>query len=79
MYFVKKSYDVFYGPQKIVLSLLSPSLCHTPSLFLNEIMKNQVLNKIVSSKMKTSTNAALMFSIYNKYKVGKIFLKYKHE
>jgi hypothetical protein len=31
----------------------SLSLCHTPSLFLNEIMKNQVLNKIVCSMMES--------------------------
>jgi hypothetical protein len=45
-------------------------LCHTPSLFLNEIMKNQVPNKIVCSVMK-NFNATLMISIYNKYKQEK--------
>jgi hypothetical protein len=40
----KISYNVFHWPPKV-----SPPLCHTRSLFLNEIMKNQVLNKIVCS------------------------------
>jgi hypothetical protein len=46
------------------------SLCHTPSLFLNELKKNQVLNKTVYSVMK-NFNVTLMFSVYNKYEEGK--------
>jgi hypothetical protein len=49
------------------------SLCHTPSLFLSKIMKNQVSNKIVYSVMKIF-NATKMFSIYIKDKDGKNFL-----
>jgi hypothetical protein len=55
-----------------------PSLCQTPCLFLNERMKNRVLNKILCSVMK-NCNATLVFSIYNKYKEGKTFFKYKHK
>jgi hypothetical protein len=40
----KKIYDVFHWPQKIVSSTFS--LCHTPSLFLGNIMKIQVLNEM---------------------------------
>jgi hypothetical protein len=57
--------------KKCPLPLLS--LCHTSSLSLNEIIKNQVLNKVVCSMMK-NFNATLMFNIYNKYKEGTIFL-----
>jgi hypothetical protein len=53
-------------PHSLSLSL---SLCHTPSLVLNEITKNQGLNKIVCSLMK-NFNAILIFSIYNKFKEG---------
>jgi hypothetical protein len=59
----------------IGLKKLSPlpsfSLSHTLP-FLNEIMKNKVFNKIVCSMTKYFS-ATLMFSIYNKYKEGKIF------
>jgi hypothetical protein len=64
--------------KKVSSPLLSLSLCHADPLFLNEIMKNQVLNKIVCSTIRTF-NTTLMFSIYNKYKEGKNFFKYKHE
>jgi hypothetical protein len=67
MSFIKKSYDVFHWPKIFPTPF---SLCHTPSLFLNGIMKNQVLNKIFCSMMK-HFKATLMFSIYNKYKEGK--------
>jgi hypothetical protein len=45
----------------------------SPSLFLSEIMKNQVLNKIVCSVMK-NWNGTLFFSIYNNYKGVQFFL-----
>jgi hypothetical protein len=52
--------DVFYKKNPIMYFIgfkkVSPppllSLCHTPSLFPNEIMKYQVLNKIVCSMME---------------------------
>jgi hypothetical protein len=50
MSFIKKPYNVFHWPKE---SVPSPSLCHKPSLFLNETMKNQVLNKIVCSMMES--------------------------
>jgi hypothetical protein len=46
----EKSYDVFHRLQKSPHPSLS--LCHTPSLFLNEIMKNRGLNETVCSMMK---------------------------
>jgi hypothetical protein len=46
----KKSYDAFHWPQKVSPSLLS--LSHTPSLSLIEIMRNHILDKIVSSIIK---------------------------
>jgi hypothetical protein len=49
---------------------LSLSLSVTRPLFLNELIKNQVLNKIVCSVI-TEFNVTLMFSIYNKYKGDK--------
>jgi hypothetical protein len=67
--FINKSYDIFHWHQKSVPST---------SLLLNEIMKNQVLNKIVHSMMK-NFNTTLLSSIYNKYQEGKNFSKYKHE
>jgi hypothetical protein len=48
------------------LPLRLPSLCHTPSLFLSEIMKDQGMNKIVCCT-KTNFNTTLMFSIYSEY------------
>jgi hypothetical protein len=74
----KKYYDVFYWVQKVFPPLLSFSLGHTPSLFLNEIMNFQVLNKIVYPTMK-KFNSTLKLSIYNKYKEGMNFLIYKLE
>jgi hypothetical protein len=49
--------------KKRLLSLLS--LCVTCPLFLNEIMKNQILNKIVCS-VTINVSATVLFSIYNK-------------
>jgi hypothetical protein len=46
MSFIKKSYNIFHWPHPF-------SFCQTPSLFLNEIMKNQVLNKMVCSIMES--------------------------
>jgi hypothetical protein len=70
-----KSYDIFsWSEESVPLFSLSLSLS-VSLLFLNEIMKNQVLNKIVFSVIK-NFNATLMFYIYNK-KV-KVF-KYKCE
>jgi hypothetical protein len=57
---------------KSVPSPLFLSICFTPSLFLNETMKNQVLNKIVCSVLK-NFNATLIFSVFNKYEEGKVF------
>jgi hypothetical protein len=44
----------------------SSSLSVTISLFHNEILTDQVLNKIICSLMK-NFNATLTFSIYNKH------------
>jgi hypothetical protein len=51
----------------------SLSLSHTPSLFHNEIMKNEALNKIICSMLK-NFKTALMFSVYNEYKGVRFFL-----
>jgi hypothetical protein len=53
MSFVKTPYNVFHWPQKSGPPTLSLSLCHMPSLFLNKIMDNKVLNKIVCSMMES--------------------------
>jgi hypothetical protein len=45
MSFIKNPITYCIGLKKVPHPRLS--LCHTPSLFLTEIMKNQVLNKIV--------------------------------
>jgi hypothetical protein len=63
------------GLKNFLLPLLSLSFSVT--LFLGEIIKNHVLNRIGCCTMK-NCNATLMFPIYNKDKEGKIF-KYKHE
>jgi hypothetical protein len=57
-------YNVFYWPEK-VSPHPSVSLCDTPSLFLNGIMKNRVLNQTFCSTTK-NFNATLLFAVYNK-------------
>jgi hypothetical protein len=44
--------------KKCPFPLLSLALCHTPHLFLNEIIKNEALNKIVYSMMKKGPGIA---------------------
>jgi hypothetical protein len=51
--FIKKSYNLFHWSQKKRSPPPSLSLWYKSFLFLNEIMKNQVLNKIVCSKMES--------------------------
>jgi hypothetical protein len=61
MSFIKESYNVFHT-KRCPLPSLSLSLSHI-LVFLNEIMKNQVLNKIVCSMMESYFFIPKFFSL----------------